>query len=56
MIGDRIYTDMELANRTGCDFILVLSGETQPKDVAGLDRMPALVVNTLGDIIPDPSQ
>ncbi|MFC2166240.1 HAD-IIA family hydrolase [Acidobacteriota bacterium] len=56
MIGDRIYTDMELANRIGCDFILVLSGETQSKDTDGLDRVPALVVNTLGDIILDPSQ
>lgn len=51
MIGDRIYTDMEMANRTGCDFILVLSGETQPNEVIGLDRKPALVVNSLGDII-----
>jgi HAD superfamily hydrolase (TIGR01450 family) len=51
MIGDRIYTDMELARRTGCDFILVLSGETQPNDVKNLDLKPELVVNTLGDII-----
>jgi len=51
MIGDRIYTDMELANQIGCDFILVLSGETQPDDLDGLDRTPSLVVNTLGDII-----
>jgi HAD superfamily hydrolase (TIGR01450 family) len=55
MVGDRIYTDMELADRTGCDFILVLSGETQPGDLDGLDRAPALVVNTLGDIIVDSS-
>ncbi len=56
MIGDRIYTDMELANRTGCDFILVLSGETQPSEAKELDRRPALIVNTLEDIIMEPSQ
>jgi len=51
MIGDRIYTDMELANRTGCDFILVLSGETQPDDIKELDPKPALVVNSIGAIV-----
>jgi len=55
MIGDRIYTDMELANRIGCDFILVLSGETKPNDIIGLDRKPALIANTLGDITVDSS-
>jgi HAD superfamily hydrolase (TIGR01450 family) len=51
MIGDRIYTDMELANRIRCDFILVLSGETQPSEVKELYCKPALVVNTIGEII-----
>lgn len=55
MIGDRLYTDMELANRTGCDFVLVLSGETQAHDLKSLDRQPALVVNTLADILEDSS-
>lgn len=52
MIGDRIYTDMELANRISCDFILVLSGETKPDDVKKLSRQPALIVDNLGEIIP----
>jgi HAD superfamily hydrolase (TIGR01450 family) len=56
MIGDRIYTDMELANRIGCDFILVLSGETQPYDIKHLVRQPALVVNTIADILTNPSK
>jgi len=51
IMGDRIYTDMELANRIGCDFVLVLSGETKPADVEKLARKPALIVNNLGEII-----
>jgi ribonucleotide monophosphatase NagD (HAD superfamily) len=44
MIGDRIYTDMELANRVPCDFILVLSGEAKRSDLQNLSYAPALVV------------
>jgi HAD superfamily hydrolase (TIGR01450 family) len=52
MIGDRIYTDMELARRVSCDFILVLSGEAQRSDLQKVSYTPALVVNTIGEIIP----
>ena len=51
MIGDRLYTDMELAWRVGCDSILVLSGETQKKDLMGLDKIPSLVADNIGEII-----
>ncbi len=51
IIGDRIYTDMELANRLSCDFILVLSGETQPCDLGKLDKLPTLVAENIGAII-----
>lgn len=51
MIGDRIYTDMELAKRIGCDFILVLSGETKLQEVEALDIPPALIVESIGHII-----
>jgi HAD superfamily hydrolase (TIGR01450 family) len=39
-IGDRLYTDWELARRTGCQFRLVLSGETTLKqwDDLGTER------------------
>jgi HAD superfamily hydrolase (TIGR01450 family) len=50
IIGDRIYTDMELANRLPCDFILVLSGETGPSDISRLKRRPALIAENLGQI------
>ncbi len=52
MIGDRIYTDMELARRVGCDFILVLSGETQKEDLAYIERQPTLVVESVAALIP----
>jgi HAD superfamily hydrolase (TIGR01450 family) len=52
MIGDRIYTDMELAKRVPCDFILVLSGEAKRSDLQNVSHAPALVVNTIGEIIP----
>lgn len=51
IIGDRIYTDLELALRVPCDFILVLSGETQRSDIKNLPFPPTLVVETIGDII-----
>jgi len=50
MIGDRIYTDMELAYRLGCDSILVLSGEARPEDLKGLSQQPTLVAESIGHI------
>lgn len=55
MIGDRIYTDMELAKRVPCDFILVLSGEARRMDLEQASHAPDLVVNTIGEIIPQES-
>jgi len=52
MVGDRIYTDMELANRLGCDFFLVLSGETSAQEAARLKKKPAVVAENAGKIIP----
>ena len=52
VIGDRIYTDMELARRIPCDFILVLSGETTKEDIAKLKEPPALVARSLAELIP----
>ena len=50
IIGDRLYTDMELAKRIGCDFILVLSGETTLEDLDNIQDIPDLIVNDVGDI------
>jgi len=51
LIGDRIYTDMELANRIGCDFICTLSGDTSRNQIEDLATPPALVVPSIGHII-----
>ncbi len=53
IIGDRIYTDMEMANQIGCDFILVLSGETKKEDLSKLKSQPALIVENLGQLYSD---
>ncbi|HUW19710.1 MAG TPA: HAD-IIA family hydrolase [Sedimentisphaerales bacterium] len=51
VIGDRIYTDMELANRLRCDFICVLSGDTKREEIEELTKPPALVVPNIGYIL-----
>lgn len=51
MIGDRLYTDMELARRTGCGSLLVLSGETQPEDLKNSRWQPDLVAKNLGSVL-----
>jgi HAD superfamily hydrolase (TIGR01450 family) len=52
MIGDRLYTDMELARRIKCDSVLVLSGETQKEDLAKIEKQPTLVVDSVAELIP----
>ena len=50
VIGDRLYTDMELARNTGSGFVLVLSGETKREDIEDIPDWPDLVVNSLKDL------
>jgi len=52
MIGDRIYTDLELARRVPCDSILVLSGETRKEDLARIKEPSTLVVESVAQLIP----
>src|SRR6056297_3473873 len=35
MVGDRLYTDIKMANQSGINSILVLSGETKQEDLKG---------------------
>lgn len=51
LIGDRIYTDMEMARRVGCDFILVLSGETTAEEAKALEAPPALTINSIAELL-----
>ena len=48
MIGDRLYTDMEMAYRARITSILVLSGETRESDLKHAAQQPDYVVADLG--------
>ena len=49
MAGDRLYTDVRMAQNAGVMSVLVLSGECTAADVAGAERAPDLVVPTLAE-------
>jgi HAD superfamily hydrolase (TIGR01457 family) len=47
MVGDRLYTDMQMAYNAGITSILVLSGETTPESLAQASRKPDYVFESL---------
>ena len=55
MVGDRLYTDIAMANRANCVGILVLSGEATMDDVAQLsedaEQVPTIIVNSVADLL-----
>ena len=55
MIGDRLYTDIAMANRAGCVGVLVLSGEATMEDVALLEetaeQFPTLIVESVANLL-----
>ena len=50
MVGDRLYTDMEMADRAGVHGILVLSGEATKEDLGRNDLVPSLVVDSVSSL------
>jgi HAD superfamily hydrolase (TIGR01450 family) len=48
MVGDRVYTDIAMAQKAGVFSVLVLSGEATAADAAVLARPPDLVVDDIG--------
>src|SRR5262249_44675360 len=50
MVGDRIMTDVAMAQRAGVPAILVLSGEATAADAAALATPPDLVVADVGEL------
>lgn len=50
MIGDRIYTDMAMARKSGAFGVLVLSGEATANDVKDCPTPPDLVVENLAEL------
>ena len=51
MVGDRLYTDMEMAERAGVHGILVLSGEATMVDLAESPQSPSLVVDSVSSLL-----
>lgn len=50
MVGDRLYTDMEMAYRGGTTSVLVLSGESTEEQVASAERKPDYVFDSVAGI------
>ncbi len=49
MVGDRLYTDVELAQRAGALAVLVLSGEATAEEAARRQPPPDMVVSDVGE-------
>lgn len=50
MVGDRLYTDMEMAYRTDIKAVLVLSGETQRTDLEKAAHRPDFVFDSVMEL------
>ena len=50
MIGDRLYTDMEMADRAGVHGVLVLSGEATMESFEAAPQAPSLVVGSVDEL------
>lgn len=50
MVGDRLYTDMTMAHRTGAFGVLVLTGETTVEAAARHSPPPDLIVPSLAEL------
>ena len=51
MVGDRLYTDIAVADGTAVTSILVMSGETTPELLEQSEIKPDLVVRDLEELI-----
>tara|TARA_B100001778_G_C18356330_1_gene524347 strand:+ start:97 stop:684 length:588 start_codon:yes stop_codon:yes gene_type:complete len=51
MVGDRLYTDMEMAIQAGCVSVLVLSGEATMKDLEESGKEVSVVVNSVDALL-----
>ena len=50
MVGDRLYTDMEMAERAGVHGVLVLSGEATREDLASAPQNPSLEADSVAEL------
>ena len=51
MVGDRLYTDIEMAERSGVHGILVLSGEATMSDASVASQRPSLIVDSVASLL-----
>ena len=51
MVGDRLYTDMEMAIQAGCVSVLVLSGEATLDDLKDSGKEVGVVVESVDDLL-----
>lgn len=50
MIGDRLYTDIEMANKAGVDSLLVLSGDTKRDQIEESRILPTYVLRSIAEM------
>ncbi len=50
MVGDRLYTDMQMAYNSGITSILVLSGESTEEDVNRAERKPDFIFRSVREL------
>ncbi len=51
VVGDRLETEIQLADRLGCDSVCVLTGATDRAAIEASPFQPNLVVESVGDLI-----
>ena len=51
MVGDRLYTDMEMAIQADCVSVLVLSGEATRSDLEESGKTVSVVVDSVNDLL-----
>lgn len=53
IVGDRLLTDIAMADELGMSSVLVLTGATQRSDLARSAVQPDFVIDSLRDVLPD---
>ncbi|MFW6321960.1 MAG: HAD-IIA family hydrolase [Halohasta sp.] len=53
IVGDRLSTDIELAERLGCGSVSVLTGETTRREIESASQTPSLVVESVAELAAD---
>ena len=49
-VGDRLYTDIQVAVNAGVDSVAVLSGESSKEDIENYPEKPTYVLNSIKEL------